>query len=410
MRLSVAYNGDTGLIGKLKDIGSVVNVFGSESKSVTGGGRSSFALPHVTESDIGTAVRIAHQNNIQFNYVMNSACMGNKEYTEAKLEQIMQHLDWLCDIGADWVTLANPFIIDVCRKRHPRFKISLSSFVTVESVQRARFYDDIGVNEITVRENINRSFSLLKEMKRSVRCDIQLLANQACLFQCPYQIYHCNFVSHASQVDDPSSAGQVDYCILRCNHYRFSNPAELIKSCWIRPEDICAYEEIGIDKLKLSDRSSTTDFLLRAATAYDARHYDGNLTDIFNLCIGMNRQRNPGSESKPVAASGEEVKKMRALLKAFARLDVSIDNRKLSGFLDFFKHTDCKASSCDLCGYCDEIAGRVVSFPHPLGIEKALEEIKSIVDSMTTPLRPAYASVESIGEKNKESFIKNEGN
>ncbi|HEY9062636.1 MAG TPA: peptidase U32 family protein [Pseudobacteroides sp.] len=384
MRLSVAYNGDLELIDRLRDIKSVVNIFGAQSKSVTGGGRSSFTLPDVHQTDIEKAVDKAHSYGIEFNYVMNSSCMGNKEYTSSKYKDIVEHLDWLMEMGVDWITLANPYIIEISKKRHHNLKISLSSFVTVESVQRAKYYDEIGVDEITVRENVNRSFQLLKEMKQSVKCEIQLLANQACLYQCPYQFYHCNFVSHASQRDNPSSEGQLDFSILKCNHLRFTDPAELIKTCWIRPEDLLHYEEIGIDKFKLSDRSSPTSWLAKVAEAYHNRRFEGNLAEILNLCIGMNRRQanSPLQASHPKLT--DEYKNMRKLLKAFALLEVNIKNEGLEGFINYFKSKDCKSTSCDKCQYCNKVAERVVSFPYPDGIKRALQDIDDLVEQMVT--------------------------
>ncbi len=383
MKLSVAYNGDLDLIEKLKCYKSVSNIFGAPSKMVTGGGRSSFVLPEITEGDIEKAVKNSHANNIEFNYVMNSACMGNKEYTDEKYKEIIEHLDWIKEIGADWITLANPYIIEVCKNRHPDLKISLSSFVTVESIQRAKYYDEIGVGEITVRENINRDFRLLEEMRKSVDCEIQLIANQACLYQCPYQFYHCNFVSHASQRDNSSSNGQIDFCVLKCNKYRFSDPTEIIKSCWIRPEDIKFYEEIGIDKFKITDRSSPTQWLDNVVKTYQDRKLKGNnLADILNLCIGVNRRKSNNSVIKDTDIMTKELKNMRKLVKAFALLEVNINNKELDGFIEHFKSFRCKEISCDSCGYCEEVSKRAIEFPYPQSVKRGVRYIDDLLNDV----------------------------
>jgi collagenase-like PrtC family protease len=393
MRLSVAYNGDLDLIERLKEIKSVVNLFGSMSKTVTGGGRSSFVLAQISKNDIEQAVTAAHSYGIEFNYVMNSICTGNKEYTQAIYAEIVAHFDWLRSIGVDWVTLANPYIIELCKRKFPDIKVSLSTFVSVETIQRAKFYEAIGVDEITVRENINRKFALLQALKQSVKCDIQLLANQACLYQCPFQHYHCNFVSHASQSGDASSEGLIDFCILRCNQYRFSQPAELIKPGWIRPEDLRVYEELGIDKFKLSDRGSPTAWLVKVARAYHQRKYEGNLAEILNLCMGMNRRRGQSRLRADASPLTPEITAMRKLLKAFALLEVEIDNQGLNGFLEYFKIADCNLLACDSCGYCQKVAEQVVRFPDPQSVARGLEYLAGLAEAMVDRVGQHHNSI-----------------
>ncbi len=41
-------------------------------------------------------------------------------------------------------------------------------------------------------------------------------------------------------------------------------------------------------------------------------------------------------------------------------LDVYIDNRAIDGFIKFFLIENCELKSCEECGYCREVAERVV--------------------------------------------------
>jgi collagenase-like PrtC family protease len=387
MKISVAYNGDLQFIEGLRGCREVVNIFGAPSRQLTGGGRSSFILPTVTSQDIEKAVAKAHECGIQFNYVMNSSCMGNNEYSQAYYRRIVDQLSWICDIGVDWITIAIPYIIEICRKKFPHLKISLSTFAMVESVERAKYFDELGVSEITVRENINRNFKLLQEIQKSVACQIQVLSNQTCLYQCPFQFYHDNLASHASQTDHNSTAGFLDYCILGCTKRRFSKPEEIIKSGWIRPEDLHHYEDIGIGKFKLADRSKSTPWLLRVVKAYRERKYDGNLADILNFFLVGNRRHttSSGAVAKREAASDNPAEKpgslreMRQLVKAFTLLEVNIDNRRLENFIDFFKDRDCRGVNCDQCQYCKKIADQVIGFTQKAQVTWALKQIDAIL-------------------------------
>ena len=77
-------------------------------------------------------------------------------------------MKWLTQIGADMVTIANPYIIDMCRSKYPELKVSVSSFVLVDSVESAKYYDRLGVSEITVRNGIERNYRLLEKMQKAV--------------------------------------------------------------------------------------------------------------------------------------------------------------------------------------------------------------------------------------------------
>lgn len=46
----------------------------------------------------------------------------------------------------------------------------------------------------------------------------------------------------------------LDYCLIKCTLIRFSNFKEMLKTRWIRPEDLKEYEEIGIDSFKITGR------------------------------------------------------------------------------------------------------------------------------------------------------------
>jgi collagenase-like PrtC family protease len=147
---------------------------------------------------------------------------------------------------------------------------------------------------------------------------------------------------------------------------RFSDPVEFIRAPWIRPEDVGAYEEIGIDCFKIAERSQETSWILRAANAYASRKYDGDLLDIINFPEGLYRfilsqqfpQRDLPDRLKPV-----------------------IDNRKLDGFLEFFRENTCRDRSCDDCGYCERVAEKVLTVDNPEivadGFTKAVDAIIS---------------------------------
>jgi len=65
-------------------------------------------------------------------------------------------------------------------------------------------------------------------------------------------------------------------------YFRLRDPSQLIRSAWIRPEDIRHYEEIGIHEFKLSGRTKTVAWILKCMRAYAKRSFKSN-TDIAGL-------------------------------------------------------------------------------------------------------------------------------
>ncbi|GAI39936.1 unnamed protein product, partial [marine sediment metagenome] len=126
-------------------------------------------------------------------------------------------------------------------------------------------FESLGADSITLDAHINRDFKLLKAIKSAVKCELSVLMNNLCLYQCPYEYYHYNTLGHSSQSYNLLNGFPMDYCVLRCTIDRLCDTSQIIKARWIRPEDIHVYEEIGIDVFKISGRSMPTESILNAA-------------------------------------------------------------------------------------------------------------------------------------------------
>lgn len=80
MRLSVATNFDNQLIYEVKRY-PVYELFGKLPSDFFGGGRASYMLSPLKKRGLEEHVREVHQNGLQFNYLLNPACMDNMEFT-----------------------------------------------------------------------------------------------------------------------------------------------------------------------------------------------------------------------------------------------------------------------------------------------------------------------------------------
>lgn len=380
MGYSVASNFDPNLIteiGKINKDKCIRNVYGKLRTDVLGGGRASMILPELSMADLENHINLCHENDLEFNYLLNPACSGNKELVKESHNEILRYIDSLVEIGIDWVTLANPYLCEVVRRRYPNLKIAIGLHANVIDIQHIKFWEKLGADELTLQHCDNRNFDTLEKMliyTKQSGIELRLIANNACLHACPYRIAHSTGQSHASRPNEASQQFYFDYSLLKCIIEKVSNPTQLIAAEWIRPEDVKYYEELCEKTgnynltLKLVDRTKPTSFTLRAVKAYLAQRYDGNLLDIM-LWPSHKEIANVNKSVQEAAATTE------SLFDVFKLPDVYVDNNKLNGFLEkFVSHYDCNKKVCDWtdaktapdsnsleCAYCKHWADKVIT-------------------------------------------------
>ncbi len=346
MHLLVPTNWDRDLLKPLSGIEAEIQIFGVLPTSTIGSGMMGPDVPRMTPQHAGEYIRQAHEAGLTFNYLLNSPCLGNKEWQEDTHKELIAHLAWLSEVQVDFVTIAIPYLMEVAKSQFPRLKVEVSTIAHVNSVARAKMFEDMGVDSIILDANINRDFKLLEAIRDAVDCKLGVLTNSLCLYQCPYEYYHNNTMGHASQTHSQTNGCYMDYCLMRCAVARLSNPSQFIKARWIRPEDLRLYEDIGIDFFKIGGRAMPTEWILRATDAYAAHRYQGNLYDILSIL-------DPKIGAVDIASGN------RQAAQVTSSPPVHIDNQALDGFIDFFKQQDC-VSSGGHCSYCQKIANEVV--------------------------------------------------
>ncbi len=364
MKLSVPTNWDVELLEALRDY-PVENIYGAVDRSILGGGRPTCALSAVSKKQVERYIERTHSLGMKFTYLLNTSCLNNMEYDRNSYKKIIKYLKWINDLGVDYVTVTIPYLIEIIKNNFPALKVKISTIAHVDSVQKAKFFEALHADQITTDFMINRDFNLLKEIKEAVRCNIELILNDVCLYRCPFRYYHYNVVGHASQTLNPLKGFYLDYSLIKCSVIRFSSLKEIFKSRWIRPEDLNKYEAMGIDTFKISGRTRSTEWILNVVKAYVSRKYDGNLIDLLDCTESPNYK----------AEYRFNMKKYKNLLnyisispfKSYKNFHdwyftsrkisdyIYIANDKLNGFIDFFKNNDC-LSSCEKCNYCEKWA------------------------------------------------------
>ncbi|MGK2857206.1 MAG: U32 family peptidase [Thermoanaerobaculia bacterium] len=392
VRFSLAANYDPELVPQLAAY-PVDEVYGKLPSDGISGGRPRYLATPLSEAGLRDYIGLLDRHGIAFNYLLNGACFGNREWTRPWQKLVTGLLVRLGDLGVRRVTVSTPFLLELVKRRFPEFKVRVGIYAQVDTPRRARFWEDLGADAITLESfSINRSFRRLAAIRQSVRCELQLIANHVCLPNCPLQTYHQNGFAHAS---DDTGALFIDYCILRCSRLRMADPSLFIKAGWIRPEDLAAYEAIGYTTFKLLERGIPSEELLRRVKAYSERRFDGNLAELL-LSYGFKRPvrkealwtlRNfwKPRQANPLRLQPlRDLARLQGMLSPLPECPVRVDARRIpENFLDGFRGRDCASLDCQACGYCERIAVQAVSISPEYRAE-VLGKYAEMDDAMAT--------------------------
>jgi len=379
MRLSVATNFDPELVEQCRDY-PVTELFGKLRTDAIGGGRAPYQLGQVSRRQLAAHVRHVRDAGIAFNYLLNASCMGNREITRKGQKAINALLDWIDDIGVTAVTVASPFMLQMVKARHPRLKVRISVFGGVDRVRKAQMWEELGADCIVLDSIlVNRELETLKEIRKAVRCDLELMANNNCLTGCAMSPMHMNALAHTGQSWHENRGFFIDWCFLKCTEMKLRDPVHYLRSEWIRPEDLHIYEALGYDLFKLAERDIPTSMMMTRVKAYAGRRYDGNLLDLIQAYgfKGVKEdhtyyRRGLGWLMRYILRPGLANPLRMLPLKRLAELrgmtrpidgtpPVIIDNRALDGFMERFQKASCVGVDCEDCRWCHEFAERAVT-------------------------------------------------
>lgn len=274
------------LIARAKDI---YEVYAAAPSNISPTGRRG-NIP-IGLKELKRQVGLAHKYGVRYNILMNGSCFGGLEFSSAFQNRMSNFVKYLDEIGVDSTTVMNPFLVDLVRKNSQQIEIIVSSLAEVTELVKIERLRSRGANRVVLHQNVYRNFEMLKTIRKSTDLALEIIPNQGCLNQCDCFISHINIVAHSSIVTDEEikSFGEFNFPIQRCREIRQTDPIESLMSSFIRPEDVCLYEEMGFDIFKFAGRRSSTEWMLHVLDAYISRSYEGN---VFNLSahVGENHK------------------------------------------------------------------------------------------------------------------------
>ncbi len=275
---------------------------------------------------IRNKVIFANKEGWNFNYIFDPTCLGNVEFIREYHNKILNHLKIIQEMGVNYITLSIPYIVEIVLKKFPNITPILSMKTDFDCIQRIQFYEKMGVREFILPADANRNFNLLEKL-RKFRSNFHIVLNHTCIYGCPYERSHLNSLSH---IHNENEQDKVENWFDKCQNF-YNHPEELIKSRWIRPEDIDYYLELGFKDFHLEGNYNEIIWLNKIVQSYINKKFYGNLLELLD----------------PVLAQKQKI---------------CIDNRKFpQDFLQKFGFINCRLTDCSLCSYCNQISKQVIN-------------------------------------------------
>lgn len=288
-------------------------------------GRVVSSLVKIDFKELEAYVNYSRKENISFNYTVNPSCFGNMEFDDKGIGQIIHLFRTIESIGIEKVTITMPSLVEILRNAGLSFQIKTSAICEITTPLKAEFYKKLGAERIVVDPDITRSFRTLKSIAEIFGSGVEIIINNMCFKDCAYKMFHYNHEAHSS---DGQERRIKDYYYNRCSMQKAQTPSGFMRINWIRPEDLYAYEAVGINHFKIQGRQNVVNGNLPLAVeAYFKKSFNGNLMDLLTLFA-------PYNSFQP-----------------------NIQNDKLEKFIErFVTEPDFCQGVCAKCQYCQKFA------------------------------------------------------
>lgn len=335
---TAAYNMDPDCLRGYRALG-VQEIFAGVSFPTSfGSGRVTAMRPPISYDELGEHFEAAHGVGIRTSFLFNPACSGAKEWTAAGAHEMTNVVRFVNRFEVDYIVVSNPFFVNLFRRLCPDTKIKISTHYNVNT--RAKFdlfLRDLPVDVVAVSQFANKDFRLLQEVVEAYGGDrLEILCTVACMPACPYRTWHSTAIAHGQEMDigffqdDPSAYANT---FQPCRLEMASRPELLMRSTFVRRQDLHWYQELGINRFKIGERLFTTESNLACSTYY--------LTQ---------------APTMPPELAGMIFRGLveRAHLEA------------MDGYYDRFVRGECDGTVCTdaNCGHCRSFAKRVFELRH----------------------------------------------
>jgi len=266
---------------------------------------------------------------IKLDLLLNANCYGAEAMSSAlekRVGGILEKLDsWGCK--PETCTVASPFVARTVKALAPDVEVRASVNMRLTTLQAFRYLSPL-FDSYYLGRDVQRNLETVKRFSDWCHANgkrLCILANSGCLRNCPWQTYHDNLIAHSDEAMKTSNVRGWNPHLCWTLYKDRKNFAEILKSTWVRPEDIGRYEGL-VDVVKLATRQHANPDMV--ISAYERGAFEGNLLDLFE----------PGFSP--------------AFFPQF------VDNAAFPS--DWFDRTSSCPRECTQCGYCESALAKVL--------------------------------------------------
>lgn len=266
---------------------------------------------------------------VKLDLLLNANCYGARAVSVDLADEVVSVIEYLGELGCapDIVTTTSLMIARTIKRHFPEIEVRASVNMRIGTTQAMGYVADL-FDSFYLQRDLQRDLGHVRKVR--AWCDrhgkkLCLLANSGCLRFCPGQTFHDNLIAHSAEAEERENLP--DWNPHVCwNLYRDPvNFVEILRSTWIRPEDLHLYEGL-IDTAKLATRQHAHPRMV--VGAYAEGRFRGNLLDLLE----------PG------------------FAPAFA--PHVIDNAAFPA--DWAERTSRCSGDCAACSYCREVLAQVL--------------------------------------------------
>ena len=297
-------------------------------------GRSAVATRHgytdwAAQARMEEELSTLKKMGVKLDLLFNGNCYGEYALSEKLANTVVSVLEYLESIscGAEIVTTASPAIAHTVKKYFPSVEVRASVNMRIGSVKGMEYLSDL-FDSFHVQRDYNRNLPHLRSLKEwadGAGKKLVMLANSGCFRHCSGQIFHDNLVAHEAEICEVKNLDDFTPYVCWNALKKRENWHMLLENTWVRPEDICHYEEI-FDTVKLATRMHALPGMV--IDAYARGRYYGNLLDLFEPGFGR-------ALAPYILSNGDFPE-------------------------DWFEKTSSCDKQCHKCGYCQSVLDRIL--------------------------------------------------
>lgn len=248
-------------------------------------------LPYRDWNFIDRYIDKARQHGIAIRYTLNQSCVGSlQDFANDWDKKLMADITELHSAGVHEWTVTSPLLVELLSSMFPDDFIEVSTIAEVATAEEAIRWKKLGAKGVNISTSVNREFNVVKQIVGTGMVTA-ILANEACLYKCPWRRECYNLSSHNSQRSEELFGF---YPFRRCNEVRLEHPEEWLMSRLVLPQWMDQYTAwTGVTWFKIAFRTHPKEVALPILRSYMEKMHTGNLLDLWPTISHLGATKEP---------------------------------------------------------------------------------------------------------------------